>query len=201
MLYESIQLDPEGFPQNYMQLGELVSGKQSIECYQKGLEILLKRVNHIDYDVDEVKKDIALAYSALAEVYQTDLVQEKTSEARCYQNILSALEYDPLCLDAYVQFVNYFINKGDMPTAKKIMKKVMEEIHLEMDNETIFDEEESQGEAIPYSLRINVAKLLIEFEDWEEGHYILNGLYEEDNSNLDVIYMLAFVNFKLQRFS
>jgi hypothetical protein len=42
-----------------------------------------------------------------------------------------------------------------------------------------------------------VAKLLIELEDWEESIFILNGLYDEDSSNLDVIYMLAFVNFKL----
>ena len=84
MLYESIQLDPEGSHQNYMQLAELVEGKQSIECYQKGLSILDKRVNNINYDPDEVRKDIALTYSAMAEVYQTDLLHEKTSEVNCY---------------------------------------------------------------------------------------------------------------------
>ena len=82
----------------------------------------------------------------MAEIYQTDLVSEKTSEAKCYQSILSALEHDPLCLDAYVQFVNYFMNKGDLATAKKIAKKVMEEIHLQMDQETIFEEEDSETE-------------------------------------------------------
>ena len=137
----------------------------------------------------------------MAEIYQTDLVSEKTSEAKCYQSILSALEHDPLCLDAYVQFVNYFMNKGDLATAKKIAKKVMEEIHLQMDQDTIFEEEDSETETIPHSLRTNVAKLLIELEEWDEGLYILNGLYDEDNTNLDVVYMLAFVNFKMQKYS
>lgn len=169
MLYESIQLDPEGSHQNYMQLAELVEGKQSIECYQKGLALLEKRVNNINFDPDEVRKDIALTYSAMAEIYQTDLLHEKTSEANCYQSILKALEHDPLCLDAYVQFVNYFMNKGDHATAKKIMKKVMEEIHLQLDNETIYEDEESQEEQIAHSLRQNVAKMLIELEDWDEA--------------------------------
>jgi hypothetical protein len=45
-----------------------------------------------------------------------------------------------------------------------------------------------------------VAKMLIELEDWEEALFILNGLYDEECDNLDVIYMLAFVNFKLQKY-
>jgi hypothetical protein len=34
----------------------------------------MKRINNINYDIDEVKKDIAMTYSAMAEVYQTDLI-------------------------------------------------------------------------------------------------------------------------------
>ena len=68
-----------------------------------------------------------------------------------------------------------------------------------MDKEEIL-EEDSESESVPFSLRVTVAKLLIELEEWAEGLYILNGLYDEDSDHLDVVYMLAFVNFKMQKF-
>ena len=53
-------------------------------------------------DEDDLCKDIALGYCALAEIYQTDLLEEKSSEAKCKNSILKALEIDPLCLDAFI---------------------------------------------------------------------------------------------------
>jgi|LakMenEpi03Aug12_release.lakeMendotaPanAssembly.Ray.scaffolds.fasta_scaffold3426755_1 hypothetical protein len=53
-------------------------------------------------DEDELSKDIALGYCALAEIYQTDLLEEKTSETKCKNAILKALKIDPLCLDAFI---------------------------------------------------------------------------------------------------
>ena len=38
-------------------------------------------------------------------------------------------------------------------------------------------------------------------EDYEDAQFVLNGMYEEDNSFLDVNYMLAFVQFKLKNYA
>lgn len=113
--------------------------------------------------------------------------------------IMKALEYDPLCLDAYVQFANYFMNKGDKDNAVLMLKKIVEEIKAQTGDETIFDEEDV--DIVPYPLRLTVSKLLIEVLLWDDALYILNGLYDEDSSNLDVSYMLAFVNFKLEKYA
>lgn len=114
--------------------------------------------------------------------------------------ILKAFEHDPLCLDAYVQLANYLMNKGDQQNAINTLKKIVQEIKIQS-NDNIFDEQEDNYEPIPYNLRLNVSKLLIEVELWEEALLVLNGLFDEDTSNLDVSYMLAFVNFKLKNYA
>jgi tetratricopeptide (TPR) repeat protein len=87
-LYECISLAPDHDSRNYMLLAELVQGKQSIECYTKGIELLEKKLLSIFNDGDEVRKDLALAYSAMSEVYQSDLLHEQESEKKCYAMIM-----------------------------------------------------------------------------------------------------------------
>lgn len=81
-----------------------------------------------------------------------------------------------------------------------MLKKIVEEIKVQT-QDNIFDEQEEDYEGIAYNLRLNVSKLLIEVEEWADALFILNGMFDEDSSNLDVSYMLAFVNFKLQNYA
>jgi predicted Zn-dependent protease len=80
-----------------------------------------------------------------------------------------------------------------------MLKKIVEEVKVQTGEDTLF--EDVEGEPVPHALRLTVAKLLIEVAEWEDALYMLNGLYDEDSSNLDVSYMLAFVNFKLQKYA
>ncbi len=51
-----------------------------------------------------------------------------------------------------------------------------------------------------FEFRVSVSKLLIEVEEYQNALYLLNSLYDEDSLFLDVCYMLAFVNFKLNNY-
>ena len=71
-----------------------------------------------------------------------------------------------------------------------MLKRVVQEIKDSMQEDTIF---ENSKEIVSYELRRTVSKLLIEVEEYEDALFVLNGLYEEDSSFLEVNYMLAFV--------
>ena len=79
-----------------------------------------------------------------------------------------------------------------------MLKHIVEEIKTTQKHDTIF---ENSRETVPYPFRISVSKVLIEVESFEDALFVLNGLYDEDSTFLDVSYMLAFVNFKLQNYS
>ena len=72
----AIKSYPEKNFKNYMELAELNNGLQAIKLYEKGIEILiLEEPNN--------KRDLSQSYSAIAEIYQTDLLKFAESESKC----------------------------------------------------------------------------------------------------------------------
>jgi len=207
ILYQAISKHPDFSYKNYMLLGELLNSQQAIQSYEKGVELIACKIQVLkskqaensiwEDELDELQKELALGYCAQAEIYQTDLLELKTSESLCRQAILKALECDPLCLDAYLQFANFFLIKEDPENAKKMLLRIVEEIRTTENQDTVF---EHSRETVPYPFRISVAKVLIEVEEFEQALYVLNGLFDDDSTFLDVNYMLAFVNFKLKNY-
>ena len=201
----------------FVQMAELVDGKLSVQLYEKAIEILHKLYNPI-VDSDpvqmEIKRDLSQAYSALAEIYQTDLLQYKESEGLCQENIEQALKIDNLCLDAFLQYANFYLNKEDIDQAKKWLKKLMEEIRREesedldkegdIEEETKGEKEMEKGENpidfYPISFKMNVSRALMEVEEFDDAIEMLEYYIEEDAENIEALYLLAFCNFKAKHY-
>jgi len=170
----------------------------------------------------EIKRDLAQAYSALAEIYQTDLLQYKESEELCRNNIEMALKIDSLCLDAYLQYANFYLNKEEIDQAKKWLKMLMDEIRKEENDdldeplkskEKAIIEEESKEikeqekiiynpiDAYPISFKLSVSRVLMEVEDYESSIEMLEDYVEEDEENVEALYLLAFCYFKAKNFT
>lgn len=115
-----------------------------------------------------MKKDLADAYSAMAEIYQTDFLHLKESEAKCTECIKRALDIDPECLDAFLQLANYQLNKENEDQAKQTLDK----IYLKL--EQIEDEKDYYTE----SFKISTVKLFIEVEEYEKPLTILEKLHK-----------------------
>lgn len=196
----------------FVQMAELVNGELSVQLYSKAVEILRKLYNPIvdnDPIQTEIKRDLAQAYSALAEVYQTDLLEFKESEALCLENIELALKTDGLCLDAFLQYANYFLNKEDVEQARKWLRALVDEIRKEEEDDEDLEggveeekktgNEEGQSRAIEnygVEFRLAVARALIEVEEWEDAVEMLEDYLDEDSGNNEAVYLLAFCNFK-----
>ena len=208
----------------FVQMAELVDGKLSVQLYEKAIEILIKLYNPIidnDPIQNEIKRDLALSYSALAEIYQTDLLQFKESEGFCKKNIEEALRIDNKCLDAYLQYANFYLNKDDIDEAKKWLDLLMVEFRKEEDSddeELLGNKEEEKIEEekknyekndksanffdfYPISFKLSISKVLIEVEDFDSAIEILESYNDEDNENIEGLYLLAFTNFKARNYN
>lgn len=208
----------------FVQMAELVDGKLSVQLYEKAIELIQRLYNPIvdnDPVQNEIKRDLSLAYSALAEIYQTDLLQFKESEGFCKENIEKALKVDPFCLDAYMQYANFYLNKEDMEKAKHWLKKLVKEMKKgkeddeELDNEENKKDLEEEEEKVPIpakdanvnlldlypiSFQMSVIRLLIEVEEFEDASDLLYQYREEDDSNNEALYLQTFCLFKMKEF-
>lgn len=195
----------------FVQMAELVDGKLSVQLYEKAIEILKKLYNPIiDSDPlqNEIKRDLALAHSALAELYQTDLLQYKESELLCKENIEEAIRIDSKCLDAYLQKANFYLNKEDVSQAKYWLKLLCGEVLQE--DPLILEEEkgdlgvnlrEKAIDFYPLSFKIDITKVLIEVEEYLLAIEVLEDFLEEDMDNNEGLYLLAFCLYKAGKYN
>lgn len=165
---------------------------------------------------------MGLGYSAIAELYQTDLISEKESELKCREYVEKALQADSKCLDAYIQLVNFHLNKDERESAANCLNQVFKELEelrkeelakqnelLEKCNTNIKEKEEEEkkenseedNEAVyDIDFKLTVAKLFIEIEDWGKAQILLEQYYEEESKEAEVIYLLALCFFKEKKY-
>lgn len=217
LLKEALLIDSET-SQNYkkfMQMAELVQGTISAGLYEKGIEILIKLYNPIVPDdklQNEYKRDLAMGYSALAEIYQTDLIHEEKSETKCRENIEKAIYIDNKCLDAYLQYANYYLNNEDKESAIKYLDFILNELQ-NLDSKKNLEEEkieevkenellnENESDLYDITFKLSVAKIFIEINEHKKALILLESYYEEDNSNPEVVYLLSFCNFQIKNYN
>jgi hypothetical protein len=66
----------------------------------------------------ELRRDIANAYAAIAEVCMTDLLEEKQAEGKCIEALKKGAEIDSTCMDVLLQTANYMLFKDDTDGAR-----------------------------------------------------------------------------------
>ncbi|CAD8064508.1 unnamed protein product [Paramecium sonneborni] len=154
-------------------------GKQAIQIYEYGIQLALQR--------NASMRDIGDAYAAIAEVYQTDLLQFKESEQACIDAINNAFKYDSLNLDAFLQLANFHLNKEDEEAAKKDLRVIYEKLEIDMED---YDED----------FILQVGKLLVEVELFDQSIKILRMLVDRNAEDSESLYMLAFALWKAQKY-
>ncbi len=166
---------------------------------------------------------MGLGYSAIAELYQTDLIMEEGSEHKCKEFVEKALSADSKCLDAYVQLTNFYLNKSEREKAKECLDLTFNELEILRKNELAKQNEiltapqkpieknadknnensseDDEIEAVyDIEFKLTVAKLFIEVECWNKALILLEQYYEEESKEPEVVYLLAFCFFKEGKF-
>ena len=67
-----------------------------------------------------------MGYCAIAEIYQTDLLQYQSSRTKCWEYIQKALQLDSQNLDAMFQIVNFYMNTDCVKQAKQIFLNLVQ---------------------------------------------------------------------------
>ncbi|KAG8187401.1 hypothetical protein JTE90_016945 [Oedothorax gibbosus] len=208
LLKRCIDLSPEIGHSKYFSLAQFNEGEESLRFYQKGIQVIEKEIGNWENiipakDEDERKRlirSLSDAYCSISEIYMTDCCDSENAEGNCFSAIEAAISSDPSNTDAYQSLANFHLVKGQTKEAKEATEKSLSfwlPLHEALrDGELDETASKDLENVLPsYDSRIQTSKLLIELEMLDEATNILDGLYEEDDEVVEVLYLLGWTNY------
>ncbi|XP_070532658.1 uncharacterized protein [Ptychodera flava] len=173
----AVTLSPNNGFSKYMYLGQLNEGKQAIECFQKGVELMLKdredgkealegACANPEETTTVSDRDISRAYCSMAEIYLTDSCFEEDAEQHCKDCLDKAIEADTDNAEAHQLLASYLLSINNPEDAKTAIEKSLS-LWLPQWREHLEKSEVSEAfELCPlsYEVRISTAKILIELQ-------------------------------------
>ncbi|XP_059179305.1 uncharacterized protein LOC131958345 isoform X2 [Physella acuta] len=208
-LGRAIELSPNSGFSKYMTMGQLMEGSNAVDCYKKGIEIMIQEKDKkaaeeaaaVCADTRTASdKDIASAYCAIAEIYLTDCCFDDSAEEKCKEFVEKALASDADSPEALQLKANYLLSKDEKEEAKEVMKKSVSlwlPKFLKADTDAVNDEDFDPVELCPlsFSTRLQCGKILIEVEEYELATDVLETLLDEDDEVPDVWYLIGWANY------
>lgn len=207
----AVEISPDKGHAKYMYLGQLFDGSQAAQCFQKGIELMIKeREQHqsqqqqegacADLEGDISATDISNAFCSLAELYMTDCCFEENAEELCNSNIDKAIEIDPENPDAYQLKASYHLSKDQKEDAKEMINKSVSlwlPKYRAIDKGEVAEEDFDPVEPIPvtYESRMSASKILIEVGEYETAIEVLEGLLDENDEEPQTWYMIGWANY------
>ncbi|XP_069128242.1 uncharacterized protein [Argopecten irradians] len=207
----AVEVCPDQGHSKYMYLGQLFEGAQAVQCFQKGIELMMK-----EYEAKQASElaaacgggpsdgvsseEISNAYLSLAELYMTDCCMEEDSDIKCEQYINKAVEIDGENAEAYQMMASFHLSKENEEMATEMIKKSVSlwlPKYKAADKGEVPDEEFDPLELTPlsYDTRIAAAKILTEVKQYETAVDVLEGLLDENDEVPQVWYMIGWANY------
>jgi tetratricopeptide (TPR) repeat protein len=208
-LGRAVEVCPESGFTKYMTLGQLMEGANAVQCYQKGIELMLKEkqekealeINAACRDDQSVTdRDISSAYCSIAEIYLTDCCFDESAEENCKKFVDMAIAADEQNPEALQLKANFLLSKDEKEQAKELIKKSVALWLPKLqsaDSQSAAEEEFDPVElcSIPYTTRVQCAKMLIEVEEYELSTDVSESLLDEDDEIPDVWYLIGWANY------
>ncbi|XP_060081597.1 uncharacterized protein LOC132560906 [Ylistrum balloti] len=207
----AVEVCPNQGHSKYMYLGQLFEGAQAVQCFQKGIELMMKE--HEAKQASELaaacgggprdgvsSEEICNAYLSLAELYMTDCCMEEDADIKCEQYINQAVAIDSENAEAYQMMASYQLSKENDEKATEMIKKSVSlwlPKYKAADKGEVPDEEFNPLELTPLSFdtRIAAAKILTEVKEYETAVDVLEGLLDENDEVPQVWYMIGWSNY------
>jgi len=189
VLRNSIEQDPDGGYQKYMNFGQLLEGMDALKCFQKGVD-LMKSVLPQTTDEDEkqkIKYHLSTAHCSMAEIFMTDCCMEEFAEDECVSLIEQAIEWNYKNVEAYLLRAQCYLAQSNEADA---LPSILQGYSMWQDW--------PEDDWPPYAIRVSIAKVLIEVSQVETATELLEKLTHEDDEDAEVWYLLAlaYVNFQ-----
>lgn len=187
----AIKISPDNGYSKYMNLGQLLEGQESVNAYNKGIQLMLSNKDNTEgaasHNNAASPTEISTAYCSLAEIYLTDECFKEEAAAKCSEFCHKAMEFDPTNPEAFQLMASCLLSEEKMDEARQMLAKSLELWQGK-------DEELPKAPPPSYETRIGTAKLLIEVENYETAALILEELIEECDEVPQVWYLLGWLH-------
>lgn len=170
----SISLAPDIGYEKYLNLAELATGKQALQLYEKGLNLLVPiREKTSDPALfRDLTEQLVGGLCAVAEIYMGDECFESNAESMCQHVLTEALKYDPNSAEALQVMASFKISQQNNPEALQFLERSYE----------IWRKLDDTHECFPsFEFRVSTAKLFLELDKNEISNKILHKLLAEDD--------------------
>ncbi|KAG0742369.1 hypothetical protein G6F57_005762 [Rhizopus arrhizus] len=191
-LLQSIEVAPNEGYSKYMYLGQMLTEKQAIEAFQKGVELMMIERKKIEDPSSEEAKflcsKISSALCSMTEIYLTDCCFEPEAESKCEEYLSQAQQVDPENPEVYQLLASVRLSQQRNEEASSALNKSMELwIHKEPGDVTI-----------PiYDTRLALVKLLLELGMFEHAFTVLENLQKENDEVVDLWYLYGWTYYCL----
>jgi hypothetical protein len=189
-----------------MNLGQILEGMESVQCYQKGVELMRRDLKKADPKHHAVMvREVSAGLVSIAELWMTDLCFEPNAERNCEEASMGAVEVDPTHPEAWHALASLRISQQQPERALEALQRGYALWKPKDDDDD--DEEEGgnsrmdlgddgddsdDGKELPaYASRLSAAKMFLELGQGETACDILNDLTLENEDDPELYFLLA----------
>ncbi|XP_035382287.1 probable assembly chaperone of rpl4 isoform X2 [Electrophorus electricus] len=204
---KAVELSPEAGHGKYMYLGQIHTGKEAVQYFSRGVEVMLSTMDAqaqgaCGGGAAITAKDVSVAFCSIAEIFFTDLCMEDGAADKCKETLEKALQYDQHSPEALQLMASYLFSLDNTEEGCDYLRRSVsswlpslqkEEVAAASAEEHDQEDEPARTNIPPYESRITTAKLLIEAEQFEMATEVLEGLLEEDDEVVQVWYLLGWL--------
>jgi len=183
LLETSMKIAPDDNFAKYMHMGQLLEGKDSIQYFNKGIQLMIqeKEKQRDKEYIQYLKSQIATALCSVAEIYLTDACFEENAEQECQKLLDESLKYDNMNPETFQTFANLRISQERPEDALKLLTQGYSLLKGVVE----FEDRPS------YEFRHSTAKLFLELEQHRTAAEVWEELLEEDDNIAEVHYYLG----------
>ncbi|BFZ58904.1 hypothetical protein PYCC9005_005972 [Savitreella phatthalungensis] len=173
----------------FLWMGQLseAGGREALAYYEEGVSrlavhIATRQVND-STETTALTARLASAYSAMAELFMTDLCMEPEAEARCENYVGKALLADAHHCEALQTMASMRLSQQRPHEARSALVSSLE----------LWLGKGDDAAALPvYGARLSLTRLLLECEMLDEALKVLEGLEREDDESVELWYLFGW---------
>eukprot|EP00457_Paulinella_chromatophora_P007888 gb/GEZN01007914.1/.p1 GENE.gb/GEZN01007914.1/~~gb/GEZN01007914.1/.p1 ORF type:complete len:411 (+),score=98.25 gb/GEZN01007914.1/:22-1254(+) len=195
-LKQSISLAPAENHTKWMLLGQLTEGRYALKAFQQGCKVASeqrqKLTEAFPYGDTEDQKEFKLAmddlalelsrgYTAMGELYTTDLCDEQEAESECNRLLALAIQTCPANPEAHAATASLRLIQSRQADALAATKQSVQALQqAELDASAI---------DVSHEAKLNIAKLCFELKQFDDAVVLFEKLLEENDSQEEVWYL------------
>lgn len=182
-LQHSINVAPDAGYVKYFSLAQLEGAQTGLQMYERGLVNIARELAAAvrgSEEERELRASAAQACCAVAELWTTDLCMEDGAEGRCEAAVGAALGHLPDGVEGHYLLAQLRLRQQRIDESRAALSRAVSLLGACSDDDLPSTE-----------VRVELAKLLVQVDEWGAAYRVLKGILREDDGNGFVWYLLG----------